>query len=164
VQGVAQLVPIVVLLVLAYMLLVRIPRKRAREVAQLQAALSVGDQVMLTSGIFARVQAMADEKIDVEISPGVVVTVHQGAIGQIVRDPGDDATDAAEPYATDAAEPYATDAAEPQSIDAADPLSPHPSSADTDRTGSSVHGAQPDPASYPEAAGPGDGEPGRGAF
>jgi preprotein translocase subunit YajC len=85
-NGVGPLVPLVLLLVVGYLLLIRLPRKRAREVSELQAALTIGDQVMLTSGIFGRVEAMAEEKIDVEISPGVAITVHRGAIGKIVRD------------------------------------------------------------------------------
>jgi preprotein translocase subunit YajC len=104
VQGAGQLLPLVVILILAYVLMIRLPRKRARQVAELQAALSVGDQVMLTSGIFARVQAIVDEKVDVEIAPGVVVTVHQGAIGQIVRDQADDVDD------IDGVEPLSADA------------------------------------------------------
>jgi preprotein translocase subunit YajC len=85
------LLPIVLLLLFAYIVLIRLPRKRAREVTMLQSTLTAGDQVMLTSGIFGRVQAMADgDKIEVEISPSVVVTVHRGAIGKIVREDPDD--------------------------------------------------------------------------
>jgi preprotein translocase subunit YajC len=133
VQGAAQLLPVVVILILAYLLMVRLPRKRARQVAELQAALSVGDQVMLTSGIFARVQAIVDEKIDVEIAPGVVVTVHQGAIGQIVRDrPDDDDVDGAEPRSADAG---------------------HAPSESDAGAGATVYDV--------DGAGPADGEPGR---
>ena len=132
-QGAAQLLPVVVILVLAYLLMVRLPRKRARQVAELQAALSVGDQVMLTSGIFARVQAIVDEKVDVEIAPGVVVTVHQGAIGQIVRDrTTDDDLD--------------VEGAEPLPADAGQAGSEHDS-------GATVYDV--------DGAGPADGEPGR---
>jgi preprotein translocase subunit YajC len=92
-KGVAQLLPIVLLLLFAYIVLIRLPRRRAREVTMLQSTLTAGDQVMLTSGIFGRVQAMADDKIEVEISPGVVVTVHRGAIGKIVREDPDDGAD-----------------------------------------------------------------------
>jgi preprotein translocase subunit YajC len=133
VQGAAQLLPVVVILILAYLLMVRLPRKRARQVAELQAALSVGDQVMLTSGIFARVQAVVDEKVDVEIAPGVVVTVHQGAIGQIVRDrTADDDAD----------------------LDDAEPLSPDAGHAPSEsNSGATVYDV--------DGAGPADGEPGR---
>lgn len=134
-NGVAQLVPLVVLLVLAYMLLVRLPRKRAREVSQLQAALSVGDQIMLTSGIFARVVAMADDKLDVEISPGVVVTIHRGAIGSIVRDAPDG------------------------DVGGADPLPD-----EGGRTGSSLPARDADPSSQADPVRPADGEPGLGAY
>jgi preprotein translocase subunit YajC len=89
-KGVAQLLPIVLLLLFAYVVLFRVPRKRAREVSMLQSTLTDGDQVMLTSGIFGRVEAIIDDKIDVEISPGVVITVHRGAIGKIVREEVDD--------------------------------------------------------------------------
>lgn len=131
-QGAGQLLPLVVILILAYVLMVRLPRKRARQVAQLQAALSVGDQVMLTSGIFARVQAIVDQKVDVEIAPGVVVTVHQGAIGQIVRDQADHVDD----------------------IDGAEPLSADAGQAASERdSGASVHDV--------DGADDADGEPGR---
>jgi preprotein translocase subunit YajC len=136
VQGAGQLLPVLVILILAYLLMVRLPRKRARQVAQLQAALSVGDQVMLTSGIFARVQAIVDEKVDVEIAPGVVVTVHQGAIGQIVRDKTDEDVD---------------------NVDIVDSLPTEPGT-----TGSSVADDDREAATYDgESAGPPDGEPGR---
>ena len=132
-QGAAQLLPVVVILILAYLLMVRLPRKRARQVAELQAALSVGDQVMLTSGIFARVRAIVDEKVDVEIAPGVVVTVHRGAIGQIVRDrTADDDVD----------------------VDGVEPLSPDTGHAPSEGdSGATVYDA--------DGAGPADGEPGR---
>jgi preprotein translocase subunit YajC len=135
VQGAAQLLPLVVILFLAYLLMVRLPRKRARQVAQLQAALSVGDQVMLTSGIFARVHGIVDEKVDVEIAPGVVVTVHQGAIGQIVRDRTTDEADVAD---VDGAEPLSADAGQ---------------AASEPDTGATVYDV--------DGAGPADGEPGR---
>jgi preprotein translocase subunit YajC len=92
-NGVGPLVPLVLLLVVGYLLMVRLPRKRAREVSELQAALTIGDQIMLTSGIFGRVEAIVEEKIDVEISPGVVITVHRGAVGKIVRDETADDSD-----------------------------------------------------------------------
>lgn len=86
--SVANALPIVVLMLLAYLLYLRPARKRAQEVSVMQQSLSAGDDVMLTSGIFGRVQSVAgddDATVTVEISPGVVVTVHRGAIGKIVR-------------------------------------------------------------------------------
>ncbi len=85
-DDVANLLPIVVLVVLAYVLLIRPARKRARDAATLQEALSAGDQIMLTSGIFGRVVNIDGESVHVEIAPGVVLTAHRGAVGKIVAD------------------------------------------------------------------------------
>ena len=86
--SVANALPIVVLMLLAYLVYLRPARKRAQEVSAMQQSLSAGDDVMLTSGIFGRVQSVLgddDATVTVEISPGVVVTVHRGAIGRIVH-------------------------------------------------------------------------------
>jgi hypothetical protein len=79
------------------------------------------------------VQAIVDEKVDVEIAPGVVVTVHQGAIGQIVLDKTEEDVDSVDSLPT---EPGATGA----------------SVADDVREGATYDG---------EGAAPPDGEPGR---
>jgi len=80
------LLPILVLGVLAWFLFIRPARKRAQDVQRLQNQLSSGDDVMLTSGFFGRVIAIDDDRIQVELAPGTVVTVHRGAIGKIVTD------------------------------------------------------------------------------
>jgi len=53
---------------------------------------------MLTSGIFGTVVSIDDERIEVDVAEGVVLTVHRGAIGKVVGpvppDEGDDS-----PYA-----------------------------------------------------------------
>lgn len=85
-DDVAGLLPLVVLVVLAYFLLIRPTRRRARETAALQAALSPGDQVMLTSGIFGSVVAIEGESLRIEVAPDVVLTAHRGAVGKIVTD------------------------------------------------------------------------------
>lgn len=82
----AQLLPLLLLLVLLYLLVLRPARKRARDAASLQSALSAGDEVMLTSGIYGTVVAVADDRASVSVAEGVVLTVHRGAVGQILRD------------------------------------------------------------------------------
>ncbi len=88
-DGVVNALPLVALVFFGYLLLIRPARKRAQEVSALQAALSPGDDVMLTSGIFGRIQAVVDDRAEIEIAPGVVVSVHKGAISKIVRDVGE---------------------------------------------------------------------------
>ncbi len=92
---VANLVPIALLLILLYVLVIRPARKRAQKVTTLQAALSVGDDVMLTSGIYAHVVAVEDDRVKVSVADGVVVTVHRGAIAQLINDvPAEEKPDA----------------------------------------------------------------------
>ncbi len=82
--------PLVLLVVVGYLLLIRPARNRAKAAAQLQAALSPGDEVMLTSGIFATViEINADSDVEivrVEVGPGTQIRVLRRAIGQIIVD------------------------------------------------------------------------------
>lgn len=92
-EDLAGLLPLLVLGLLAYLLFIRPARNRAKDVQKLQNALSAGDEVMLTSGLFGTVEYVdtEEERVHVEISPGVSVTVHRGAIGKIIHDvPADD--------------------------------------------------------------------------
>jgi preprotein translocase subunit YajC len=84
-QGVTGVLWLVALAAIGYFLLIRPTRRRAQEVRALQNALTVGADVILTSGIFGTVTAIADERVSVEIADGVIVSVHRGAIGKILR-------------------------------------------------------------------------------
>jgi preprotein translocase subunit YajC len=119
-ESLGAVLPLVLLAALGYFLLIRPTRRRAQEVSAIQNALGVDAEVMLTSGIFGRVTAIEDEQVLVEISPGVVVRVHRGAIGKIVT-PANEPDDQAEPL--DEAPPLD----EPRDSDAtADPGAEHP--------------------------------------
>ena len=48
----------------------------------MQSSLAVGDEVMLTSGIYGVLQSLDDERVSVELAPGVVVEVARGAVGR----------------------------------------------------------------------------------
>lgn len=56
-------------------------RRRQREVQTLQAALSVGDEVCTTSGLFGTITSLDDTTATLEISPGVTVRFDRRAIG-----------------------------------------------------------------------------------
>jgi preprotein translocase subunit YajC len=85
---------------LLWLLLIRPQARRARELAHMQSTLEVGDEVMLTSGIHGTVRVLDEDVAQVEIADGVTIRVARGAIGQVVREVGQD--DA--PAATDAPE------------------------------------------------------------
>jgi preprotein translocase subunit YajC len=52
----------------------------------MQGALNVGDEVMLTSGIFGRLVTTDDDHLTVEVAEGVIIKVARGAIASVVQD------------------------------------------------------------------------------
>jgi preprotein translocase subunit YajC len=71
---------------LLWLLLVRPQARRQRELAHMQSTLEVGDEVMLTSGVYGTVLGLDSDVAQVEIADGVTIRVARGAIGQVVRD------------------------------------------------------------------------------
>jgi preprotein translocase subunit YajC len=65
-----------------YLLLWRPQQRRVAAVRDLQARLHEGDEVMTTSGIYARITKLTDTEADLEIAPGTTIRVARGAIGQ----------------------------------------------------------------------------------
>ena len=79
---------------LAFFLLIVLPqRRRATAHRALLASLEVGDEVITIGGILGTIRDLDDEKIQLEVAEGVVVTVARNAIAQSVVDtpavPGD---------------------------------------------------------------------------
>ena len=70
---------IATLLLLAFLMLTQ--RKRGREVQAFQSALSVGDAVVMTSGLYGTIVTLDDTTAVLEIAPGVQVRVDRRAIG-----------------------------------------------------------------------------------
>lgn len=86
-NALGDLLPLIALVLLGYLLLVRPMRRRSRQAAELQSSLAVGQRVMMGSGIFGTVRAIAaDERVRVEIADGVVVEVLRAAVTRILTD------------------------------------------------------------------------------
>jgi preprotein translocase subunit YajC len=79
-----QLLPLVGIALLFWLLVIRPASRRQRELGRMQSSLSVGDEVMLTSGVFGTLRELHDDRVSVEIAPGVVISVARGAIGNVV--------------------------------------------------------------------------------
>ena len=67
------------LLLLAFLMLTQ--RKRGREVQAFQSALSVGDAIVMTSGLYGTIVTLDDTTALLQIAPGVQVRVDRRAIG-----------------------------------------------------------------------------------
>ena len=72
---------------LAFFLLIVLPqRRRATAHRALLASLEVGDEVITIGGILGTIRELDDEKIQLEVADGVVITVARNAIAQSVVD------------------------------------------------------------------------------
>ena len=80
-----QLVPFIGAMLLLWFLLVRPASKRQKELLRLQSSLEVGDEVVLTSGIFGIVRETGDEQLHVDIADGVTIKVARRAVGAIAQ-------------------------------------------------------------------------------
>lgn len=82
----APLIPIVAILLIFWLLVLMPASRRQRQMREMQAALGVGDEVILTSGIFGTVAEVADAHLLVEVSPGTTIKVARSAIGAVGAD------------------------------------------------------------------------------
>ena len=82
----APLLPIVGIALLFWLLIIRPASRRQKELVRMQSALNVGDEVMLTSGIFGRIATAEDDHLTVEIADGVTIKIARGAIASVVKD------------------------------------------------------------------------------
>lgn len=80
-----EFLPLIGIVLLFWLFIIRPQSRRQKELRTMQSSLSVGDEVMLTSGIFGSVHEVGDDHVVVEIAEGVRIKVAQGAIGSKIR-------------------------------------------------------------------------------
>jgi preprotein translocase subunit YajC len=81
-----ELVPLLFIAIMVIVLLVLPMRQRNRAMQQarmLQESLVPGTEVMTTSGLFGTVVSVAEESVELEVSPGVVVRWAKAAIAEV---------------------------------------------------------------------------------
>lgn len=79
--------PIILIIGVFYLLVMR-PQAKKRKAQQEQLqAVKPGDKVMTTAGVFGTVASVDDDKFDLEVSPGVRMTMLKAAIARIITDP-----------------------------------------------------------------------------
>lgn len=70
-----QLLVLVAALIAFWAIIMRPARNQQRSVQQLQHELAVGDEVIISAGIFGTIRTIDNQRVDLEIAPGTVVTV-----------------------------------------------------------------------------------------
>jgi preprotein translocase subunit YajC len=92
-----EFLPLVGIVLLFWLFIIRPQSRRQKELRSMQSSLTVDDEVMLTSGVFATVREIADDHVKVEIAEGVVIKVARGAVGNKIEQHVDEDEADAEP-------------------------------------------------------------------
>ena len=86
-NALAQLLPLLLIVVIFWLLIIRPARRRQTAMAELQRSVTPGTEVMLSSGIFGTVQSVEDDVVTLSVSDTTTLRVHKQAINQVVRQP-----------------------------------------------------------------------------
>ena len=78
---------IVVIAVVVWMLLAVPVRRRQRLHAAMQEAIVDGDEIITAGGMHAVVREAGEHELQVEIAPGVVVTLDRRAVAAVAVEP-----------------------------------------------------------------------------
>src|SRR6476619_4507237 len=80
-QLLVQMLPFALMLGIFYFLVLRPMNKKQKAVRDFQAALKVGDRVIMTSGIHGQITKLNDKTVKVQIADRVVIEVARAAVG-----------------------------------------------------------------------------------
>ncbi|TNC52844.1 preprotein translocase subunit YajC [Rubellimicrobium rubrum] len=85
-EGIASLVPLILVFLIMYFLLIRPQQKKLKDHQAMVAALRRGDQVVTSGGLIGRVTKVKEEvgELEVEIAPGVNVRVLRTTVQSVL--------------------------------------------------------------------------------
>jgi preprotein translocase subunit YajC len=87
VDQLGALLPIALIAAAFWLLIVRPQRARSSAARAVQSRLEVGREVMTTAGLFGTVTSVTDDRVQLEIAPGVVVSYVPAAIAKVIDVP-----------------------------------------------------------------------------
>ncbi len=77
---------LIALLAVFYIMVIRPARRQQQATATIQRNLEVGDDVVLSSGIYGTVAVLEEDRVQIEIAPGTVITVARQVVVRRVED------------------------------------------------------------------------------
>ena len=75
-----QLMPFALIIVVFYFFMIRPQMKRQKELRKYREALKKGDKIVTTGGIYGKVAEVKEDKVVMEISEGVKITIDKSAV------------------------------------------------------------------------------------
>ena len=86
-ESLVTFLPIILIIGVFYLLVMRPQQKKRRALQEKLSTVQPGDKIMTTAGVFGTVASVGDDKFDLEVAPGVRITMIKAAISQIVTEP-----------------------------------------------------------------------------
>lgn len=80
----ASLLFFVLLIGVMYLVLIRPQQKRQKEVREMQASLSKGDDVITIGGLHGQVYAISDDFVDLQVNDDTILRFQRNAIAKRV--------------------------------------------------------------------------------
>ena len=83
-ESLAQFLPFLLIILVFWFLVIRPARNQQKKLADTQASVQVGSEVMLGSGFYGRVVEIGDETLQLELAPGTAVRVARQAVVRVI--------------------------------------------------------------------------------
>ena len=81
----ASFIPLILIFLIFYFLLIRPQQKKQKEHKVLLASIQRGDEILSSGGILGKVMKVDNDRLTVEISKGVNVTVIRSTVADVIK-------------------------------------------------------------------------------
>lgn len=82
----STLIQLALIFLVFYFILIRPQQKKINQHQAMLDAIKAGDKVITGGGVYGTVTKANDEKLDVKIAEGLVITVHRATIRDVIND------------------------------------------------------------------------------
>ena len=86
-SGLAQLLPLFLIIAVFYLLLIRPQQKRQRQLQETIASLKIGDKIVTTGGIIGVITTVRDSSFLIRSADKSILEIARSAIADIDREP-----------------------------------------------------------------------------
>lgn len=83
--GWTAFLPLILIFVVFYFFMIRPQNKKQKEIQKARAALTVGDKVVTSGGIYGKIREVKDDSFVIEISENVRIRVEKTAVFAMVE-------------------------------------------------------------------------------
>ncbi len=78
--GLSGMLMIVAMIVIFYFFMIRPQNKKQKEIKKAREAMTKGDRVITAGGIHGKIRGVSELTLDLEIAPGVNITVDKASV------------------------------------------------------------------------------------